>query len=312
MHALLAALHSPHLGPFPIIHIAGTKGKGSTATMISSILQHSGYRVGTYTSPHVVSIHERIAINATPITNTDLTTLITTHIPTIDSLALGSVDTNKPTHFEVLTALAFRYFADQHVDVAVIEAGMGGARDATNIVPPHNTACSVITAIDTDHEAALGGSLEAIARAKAGILRPFRPAVFARQPHKAASAVIESRGAELGCDSRQSEIEVKYDNGSHSRATTLHLSPWVARALGGTQSSTDTNYSTGVHNAIENLRLSMPGPHQVDNATTAITTAAVLASPASSFDEDGDLNTPSPPPLPLCFQILPLRLLLLD
>jgi dihydrofolate synthase/folylpolyglutamate synthase len=167
MRTLATALGTPQ-AQFPSVLIAGTNGKGSTAATLASILQAAGYRTGLYTSPHLVRINERIRLNGTPISNEDFARLYA-HVR---EKALELVSANKlpnlPSFFETITAMAFLYFAERKVDIAVLEVGMGGRLDATNIVEP---IMSVITDIALDHQAFLGNTIAEIAGEKAGILR---------------------------------------------------------------------------------------------------------------------------------------------
>ena len=152
---------------YPVIHVAGTNGKGSTCAMLASILQHAGYRVGLYTSPHIRHFNERIKVQGAMIDDADIARLA---VPMMDAAApIGG------TFFEVTTAMAFQYFAEKRVDVAVIETGLGGRLDATNVVEP---IVSVITSIDYDHMEYLGNTLEKIAGEKAGIIKESTPAVI--------------------------------------------------------------------------------------------------------------------------------------
>ncbi|KAF8064668.1 hypothetical protein HT031_003470 [Scenedesmus sp. PABB004] len=186
MHALLAELGDPH-GALHAVHVAGTKGKGSVATLLSAVLRAAGYRVGTYTSPHIASIAERVVVGGGP-----------TGAPAApvsgarwEALALRARDAAArvaaagggaaPSHFEAVTAMALRHFADEGVELAVVEAGLGAARDATNVWAPPRLAAGVVTAIGLDHVAALGGSLASITAAKAGVMKPGAPCVVARQ-----------------------------------------------------------------------------------------------------------------------------------
>lgn len=151
---------------YPVIHLAGTNGKGSTSAMIASILVEAGYKVGLYTSPHIRTFNERIRIGNTLISNEDIARLA---VPLMNSAkAVGG------TFFEVTTAMAFQYFAEHRVDVAVIETGLGGRLDATNICSP---LTSIITSIDFDHMEYLGNTLPAIAGEKAGIIKEGAPAI---------------------------------------------------------------------------------------------------------------------------------------
>lgn len=186
---LLANLGNPQLY-VPIIHVTGTNGKGSVCAYLSSVLTQAGYRVGRYTSPHLVDWTERICLNEQPITTTRLTEVLLETKAAIQ----GEIDT--PTQFEVLTAAAWLYFAQEKVDIAVIEVGLGGRLDATNICD--RPLVSVITSITREHWQQLGSTLTAIAGEKAGILKSGCPAVLGQFPPEA-EAVIKSRLAELNC-----------------------------------------------------------------------------------------------------------------
>lgn len=149
------------------IHIAGTNGKGSVSNMIAAQLQTCGYRVGLYTSPHIIDFKERIRVNGTPISENYVTEFVDTEKSFIESI--------NPTFFEVTTALAFKYFKEMDVDIAVIEVGLGGRLDCTNIISP---ILSVITNISIDHTQLLGNSLEQIAIEKGGIIKRGTPVVI--------------------------------------------------------------------------------------------------------------------------------------
>lgn len=174
MNRLMDRLGNPH-SKFKTVHIAGTKGKGSTAAFLSSILRAEGYSVGCYTSPHIKTIRERMNVGRLnrPVSAKALNCLFHKIKGVLDEAI--RLENGCITHFEVLTAMAFALFAQNHVDIAVIEAGLGGARDATNIISSSGLAASVITTIGEEHTAALGGSLETIAMAKSGIIKYGRP-----------------------------------------------------------------------------------------------------------------------------------------
>lgn len=161
---------------FRAIHIAGTNGKGSTSAMLGQILQQAGFRTGRYNSPHLVSYRERYTINGSMITKAQLAAKITKLKPVIDQVLADGF--GAPTEFEVGTALAFQFFADEGVDWAIIEVGMGGRFDATNVLQP---ALSVITHIALDHQEYLGDTLEKIAFEKAGIIKTGVPVVIGLQ-----------------------------------------------------------------------------------------------------------------------------------
>ncbi|KAJ4818404.1 Folylpolyglutamate synthase [Rhynchospora pubera] len=177
MRRLLGRLGDPH-AHFKSIHIAGTKGKGSVAAFISNILRNEGYKVGTYTSPHMLTIRERISIGreGEPVSANLLNNLFLQVKGKIDESVAS--ENGALSHFEVFTALAFLVFSHETVDVAVVEAGLGGARDATNVIRSSELAFSIITSIGKEHLEALGGSLQSIAMAKSGIIKEGRPVVI--------------------------------------------------------------------------------------------------------------------------------------
>jgi dihydrofolate synthase / folylpolyglutamate synthase len=186
---LLADLGNPHW-QVPIIHVAGTNGKGSVCAYLSAMLTAAGYRVGRFISPHLLAWNERICLNEQPISDLDLERSL---------LAVAAViraDQPSPTQFEVITAAAWWYFAQQQVELAVIEVGLGGRLDATNVCD--RPLVSVITSLSRDHWQRLGSSLAEIATEKAGILKPGRPAVIGRLPPEA-ETVIKQRIADLNC-----------------------------------------------------------------------------------------------------------------
>src|SRR5215472_5686563 len=163
---------------FPSVLIAGTNGKGSTAATLAAVTQAAGYRTGLYTSPHLVEINERMQINQEPVSNVEFAVLY----ERVDAAAQNLVARGQlpwyPSFFEMLTAMMFEYFASAQVELAVLEVGMGGRLDATNIVDP---CISVITDIDFDHQKFLGNTLPEIAREKAGIMRPHGTVVLLPQ-----------------------------------------------------------------------------------------------------------------------------------
>jgi dihydrofolate synthase/folylpolyglutamate synthase len=186
---LLAELGNPHQ-QMPILHVAGSNGKGSVCAYLSSVLTAAGYRVGRYTSPHLVSWCERICLNDQPIAPDALEHLLQQVIAAIRP------DQPSPTQFEVITAAAWLYFAQQQVDIAVMEVGLGGRLDATNVCD--RPLVSIITTLSREHWQRLGPTLADIAREKAGILKPGCPAVIGQLPPEAA-VVVNRRVAELGC-----------------------------------------------------------------------------------------------------------------
>ena len=237
---LLACLNKPH-NQYPVLLIAGTKGKGSTASMCESILQAAGYKTGLYTSPHLHTLRERIKLNGLPITQTQLINLVNYVAPFVDSL-IGL------TTWEVLTAIAFTAFSQQSVDVAVIEVGMGGRLDATNVTQP---AVSVITPISYDHTHLLGNTLALIAREKAGIIRANGLVVSAPQPPEAMT-VIESV-----CQEKKATLTVSGEE-----------TPWY---IGRTTLKKQLIYLNK-----HPYNLPLLGKYQVINAVTALTAIDIL------------------------------------
>lgn len=169
--ALLTALGEPQRR-FPSVHVAGTNGKGSVVALVSSVLQRAGLRVGMYTSPHLVSYRERMVIDGELITREEFAELVSKLAPLIERVA------EPPTQFEFLTAMAFQHFAQKEVDVAVIEVGLGGRFDSTNVIQP---IVSIITHIAFDHMHLLGKTLREIAWEKAGIIKPGVPVITAEE-----------------------------------------------------------------------------------------------------------------------------------
>lgn len=187
---LLTKLGNPEK-QVPTIHVAGTNGKGSVCAYLSSVLTEAGYQVGRYTSPHLVDWTERLCLNEQPITETELIKVLETV-----KAVITEDETETPTLFEVVTAAAWLYFAQKKVDVAVMEVGLGGRLDATNI--KEEVIASVITPISFEHWQALGDTLGKIATEKAGILKFDCPAFIAPQEPEA-TKVIQKRANELNC-----------------------------------------------------------------------------------------------------------------
>jgi dihydrofolate synthase / folylpolyglutamate synthase len=180
---------------YPSVHIAGTNGKGSTAAFVEAILRDAGFRTGLNTSPHLERINERIRIAGEEISDERFAELFTRILAVIEELLAEGKLRAHPTYFECVTALAFEAFARERVEFAVVEVGLGGRLDATNLLTP---VLSVITRIDFDHENFLGHSLREIAAEKAGILKAGVPAVFAPQQPEAGE-VLRAKAEELGC-----------------------------------------------------------------------------------------------------------------
>jgi dihydrofolate synthase/folylpolyglutamate synthase len=239
---LVEALGEPQ-DRYRVVHVAGTNGKGSTCSMMESALQSSGLRTGMFTSPHLSSPAERVRIGGEPIALPEFQSVFERVRVAVRKLAAREAADFEPSYFEVFTAVAFLAFAEAGVDVAVVEVGMGGRNDATNVV--HPDLC-VITQIDYDHEAFLGKSLESIAGEKAGILKTGVPAVFSRQRPEAAR-VLELRAAELCVPVARTDAWSVSDLDLDARGSRFLLSG--EREL--------------------RIRCPLAGEHQVENAATA-------------------------------------------
>ena len=204
MDVLLGRLGNPHRDQ-RCLHIAGTKGKGSTALMLNEVLSAAGHRVGLYTSPHVLDVRERICVGGAPIEPGAFRDLIAQVRPLVEALA-QEPGRRAPTFFEIMTAIGFLHFRDVHADLVVLEVGLGGRLDATNVVTP---VVSAITSLSIDHVEQLGSTLPEIAAEKAGIIKPGVPVISAPQADEA-MAVIErvaaQRNAPLLVVGREIEI----------------------------------------------------------------------------------------------------------
>ena len=245
---LLAALGNPHLGR-PTVHIAGTKGKGSTAALTASALTASGVSTGLFTSPHLHTVRERFRIDgaiAAPDAFAEAATRVRAAVDAIGSQAGSS---GGITTFEAMTAMAFVHFAARGVQAQVIEVGLGGRLDATNLVAP---TVSVITSLSMDHEAYLGDTIEAIASEKAGIVKPGAPVVSAPQ-EPAALGVVEARCAELAAPLTVLGRDVMF------RRESTDETGQVVRVWGAVRGE----------DIDETLRLGLRGKHQLENAALA-------------------------------------------
>lgn len=254
--ALLAALGDPHLR-YPVIHITGTKGKGSVGAMCAAALQASGLRTGLYSSPHLQDYRERFRIDNTLISPDEFTRLVN---------VLRSVIEYVPgiTWFEATTALAFLYLAEHDVDVAVIEVGLGGRLDATNVVSP---LVSVITSLSYDHTYLLGDSLASIAREKGGIIKPGTPVVSAPQPAEALdvlASISDEQHAPLILVGRDwmFESQVSGRDGEH----------FLAGPAG---------------TPLESYQTTLIGHHQVINAATALAVLDQVCSAGLAVTDEG-------------------------
>ena len=256
--ALCDALGSPQLS-YPTIHIAGTNGKTTTSRMIDSLFRQLGYRTGRFTSPHLESFLERISINGAPIPAEGL-------IATYNDIALylDLIDSHQPhpiSFFEAMTALAFVAFAEFPVDIGVIEAGMGGEWDATNVV---QSQVAVITPIGLDHQEYLGNTITEIARTKSGIIKPESHVVMAAQPAEAAT-VLTAKVVERAA--------IPYREGIEFSVAKRSL------AVGGQLVTIN-----GVHGVYEDIFIPLYGSHQAGNAAVAL--AAVEAFAGVKIDDE--------------------------
>jgi dihydrofolate synthase/folylpolyglutamate synthase len=253
IRAVCAALGHPEAA-FPSLHVAGTNGKGSVAALADEALRRAGYRTGRYTSPHLIHLEERFHIDGQAIAPAALDAALCRARDAIDALrADGQLDVH-PTYFEVTTAAAFDAFRGAGVGIGVIEVGLGGRFDATNVVVP---SASVITSIAADHEQQLGTTLAAIASEKAGIIKPGVPVVIGRLPP-------EARG-----------VVARVAAGAHAPLIDAHTgcSARTADEDGRTQLVLETPARR-----YPPVLLALRGEHQVDNAVVAVRALEVLES----------------------------------
>lgn len=236
---------------FPSVHVAGTNGKGSTSAMLDSILRAAGFVAGLYTSPHLERINERISMAGAPVSDDEFARSFTVVRERIERLLASGALAAHPTYFECLTAMAFEIFARGGVQIAVLEVGMGGRLDATNIVVPE---VAVITQVDFDHEEYLGHSIEQIAAEKAAILKPGVPVIVAAERPEARK-VIERHAAELGAPT------VALDEAYRLENVVDEAGCYRAEAI---EVKTGARYT---------LSPSLAGRYQLRNALTALATA---------------------------------------
>jgi dihydrofolate synthase / folylpolyglutamate synthase len=251
---------------FRSVHIAGTNGKGSTAAMLASILRAAGLRAGLYTSPHLLRINERIRIDGSDISDADFAATFERVHSVIEELLASGALAAHPTFFECVTAMAFDFFAREKVDLAVIEVGMGGRLDSTNIILPE---VAVVTSIDFDHENFLGHSIEEIAGEKAGIIKPGAWVVNAAA-HEAAKQVIRQRATEK--NARLVDVE------SACVAANLRAEDGCYRFTAATSLPYGASGEVTVH-------LPLAGRFQVRNALTAIAAARLLRERGFPIDD---------------------------
>jgi len=252
---LLEAAGNPH-EQFPCVHVAGTNGKGSVIALLDAMLRAAGYRTGRYTSPHLISLHERLLHNAHPIEDLELDEQLAHFLPI--AMAMDP----PPTFFEFITSAAFRWFSQRRVDLALIEVGLGGRFDSTNVIIPE---LSVITNIDLEHTRYLGETLSEIAFEKAGIIKQGIPVVVG-ETRPEPRDVILARAAYLA-----SPVSLRgrdFESALHGGPFTHHI-----------------DYS-GPRLIIERAPLGLPGTYQADNAAVAVAAAEALGERFPRLDRD--------------------------
>lgn len=253
MRALLKRLGNPQ-DEFRSVHVAGTKGKGSTCILLETALRSCNYTVGSFTSPHLMDVRERITINGQMIPHAAFTELLRQVVDAAEKLP---AKTGQPTYFETLTAMAFLRFAEQAVDLAVIETGLGGRLDSTNVVTPE---VSILTSIGLDHTQILGDTPEAIAREKAGIMKPGVPAITIGQGEGVAAVlaeVAEKTGAELRVLGKDIDFSYRFE-------ASPKLGPHTCVCL------------TTERSSFEHVSVPLPGEHQALNCGLALAALDLL------------------------------------
>ena len=242
---------------FPTVHIVGTNGKGSTTSYLQNILTKSGYQVGTFTSPYITRFNERISINGTEIPDKDLISLVAKAQVLLNDLE-EHTDFDRPTEFELVTLLMFLYFNLKQVDIAIIEAGIGGRLDSTNVLSPELAIC---TSIGFDHTETLGNSLLDIANHKAGVMRENTPILLGRV---------------------STEVEHFFNQKSHDLQAPLAIIDREIQLLPKDNQTIQISYD---HWESPNLKLPMLGQHQENNAGLAVTAAHLLAQTFSKITD---------------------------
>ncbi len=278
IEVLLNHFGNPHL-TVPAIHIAGTNGKGSVAYMLNSIFSAAGYRTGLYTSPHLLEINERIILGNETIDDEPFTRYIDEIIEYTDSNS-----SIKPTYFDVLTAIAFRYFSDCHAEFAVIETGLGGRFDSTNVIIP---LCSIITDISRDHIGILGNTIREIAKEKAGIIKERVPVITSNTDPESLVPILENASLR---------------NSPH------YLFSKDFRALNIVEKDSgyrfDYSLEADLSAEIPGIDLNHPLGRQIDNASCAITSAIITKRHFPGLNDNAIRNGIGSFSAPGRFQIL--------
>ena len=262
MQKLLSLLGNPHK-KIHTVHIGGTKGKGSTATMLARMIEANGYKVGLYTSPHVVHLHERITINSTMISDSEMCGLLNRVYAPVEKMS----KTDPPTFFEIMTAMAFMYFLDNEVDIAVIETGLGGRLDSTNVIKPKVIG---ITSLSIDHQNLLGNTIDNIAREKAGIFKRGVPTVTVQQ-EPSAMRVLRSQATAVRAPLSVTGSDIDF---SQRFETSREHGPHTRICL-----TTPTS-------KFEHLRVPLHGRHQAINCGLALAMLDKLKSAGYKIDND--------------------------
>ncbi len=262
MNKILKGLGNPHKKT-KAIHIAGTKGKGSTAAMLAKMVEANGYKVGLYTSPHVTSLHERIVINSEMITKKEMLGLMNRIQPVIEKL---SKKEDGPTFFEIMTALAFLHFSENEVDLSIIETGLGGRLDSTNVINPELVG---ITSISIDHQNLLGETLDHIAVEKAGVIKKGIPVVTVPQEPNAMQILKKqalAQKAPFSVTGKDIDFSYRFESSrEHGPHTRICLTTPSSR--------------------FEHLRVPLPGEHQAINCGLALAMLDELKHKGYSIDD---------------------------
>jgi dihydrofolate synthase/folylpolyglutamate synthase len=262
MEKLLSLVGNPHK-KVPTVHIAGTKGKGSTATMLARMLEANDYNVGLYTSPHVLHLHERIVVNSQMISDSQMLGLLNRIYAPVEKISKSE----RVTFFEIMTAMALMHFVDMDVDIAVIETGMGGRLDSTNVIKPEVVG---ITSLSIDHQSQLGETIGSIAKEKAGVFKRGVPVVTVQQEPEAlrvlkscasaAKAPLSVTGGDIDFSQR---FETSREHGPHTRICL----------------TTPTS-------KFEHLRVPLQGTHQAINCGLALAMLDKLKSSGYEIDDE--------------------------
>ena len=247
VRGLLERLGNPQQAA-PVVHVAGSKGKGSTVAFLSTILTTAGLRTGRYVSPHLHTLRERIAIDGDPLTEADFVRTLDRVLAQTEALEADQPDLGRVTAFEISTVMAFDHFARSGCDISVVEVGLGGTWDATNVVDP---LVSIIALLDYEHTDVLGDTMTEIARNKAGIIKPGRPVVSLDQPGDGMAVIRDVCAA-------------------HNASLFVEGEAWRIDGDWRHARYIDTS------GAIGPVRLGLTGPHQLRNAGLAVKTARLL------------------------------------